>query len=154
MLDLARVVAHAVNLSAASLTSFLLGCAVGGGQPLAKPPPSSSSWPVSGRGGHRLRAGSLISGQPSGRAGYRVNGDVLAAHELGLTAGDPPPGIGSRESADRPAPCLPGVAMTAAGYLILIGVIVGLAMTLYKPKDMLGLRPKGRRGDEPSGVAG
>jgi hypothetical protein len=36
VLDLARVVAHTVDRPAAPLTSFLLGLAVGGGQPLAE----------------------------------------------------------------------------------------------------------------------
>jgi hypothetical protein len=36
VLNLARVVAHSVDRPAAPLTSFLLGCAVGGGQPLAE----------------------------------------------------------------------------------------------------------------------
>ena len=36
VLNLARVVAHTVDRPAAPLTSFLLGCAVGGGQPLAE----------------------------------------------------------------------------------------------------------------------
>jgi Domain of unknown function (DUF6457) len=36
VLDLARVVAHTVDRPAAPLTSFLLGCAVGGGQPLGE----------------------------------------------------------------------------------------------------------------------
>jgi hypothetical protein len=36
VLNLARVVAHTVDRPAAPLTSFLLGVAVGGGQPLAE----------------------------------------------------------------------------------------------------------------------
>ena len=36
VLNLARVVAHTVDRPAAPLTSFLLGLAVGGGQPLAE----------------------------------------------------------------------------------------------------------------------
>jgi hypothetical protein len=36
VLNLARVVAHTVDRPAAPLTSFLLGCAVGRGQPLAE----------------------------------------------------------------------------------------------------------------------
>jgi Domain of unknown function (DUF6457) len=36
VLNLARVVAHTVDRPAAPLTSFLLGCAVGSGQPLTE----------------------------------------------------------------------------------------------------------------------
>ena len=64
VLDLARVVAHTVDPPAAPLTSFLLGLAVGGGQPLAetaaKAPAAGPRMAGGRRPGARRRAGGLI----------------------------------------------------------------------------------------------
>jgi Domain of unknown function (DUF6457) len=129
VLNLARVTAQTADRPAAPLTSHFLGVAVGRRQPLAetaaKLQEKARGWQedtaperdddpgglTGGRGARRQQPG---AGPPSGSpdlpppsrcARYQVDGDVLAAHELGLPGGNPPPGIGAHEPPDRPLGC-------------------------------------------------